>query len=177
MVDPARLLACRPEAGYDCVVPWADGRCAMTDQPTAETPPHRPPCVLLAEDQAVLCSLLSTALSGAGFRVRVACHGDEVVIVYQAHRDEIDAALIDRGLPGKDGPAAMAELRALDPALPCCLMTGAGPDVEDELMALGASCVLTKPFDLPELIAKVRGLCARAAADPSEVASSPLPQA
>jgi DNA-binding response OmpR family regulator len=132
----------------------------MTDKP-AEAVPARPvPGVLVAEDQAGLRGLLCLALSSAGFRVLSAADGDEAVRLYREHRDEIDAVLLDRAMPRKDGPAALAELRALCSGLPCCLMTGAGPEAEEELRSVGASRVLAKPFDLPEMVAIMQELCA-----------------
>lgn len=132
----------------------------MSDRAADAVPPRRPPGVLVAEDRAGLRALLCAALSGAGFRAWPAADGEEAVRLYRAHPGEIDVALLDRGMPVKDGPAALADLRALNRSLPCCLMTGAGPNAERELLALGASCVLVKPFLLPEVVAMVRGLCA-----------------
>jgi CheY-like chemotaxis protein len=143
----------------------------MCDRTTDPGPPRRPPGILVAEDQAGLRALLCAALSGAGFRAWAAADGEEAVRLYRAQPGEIDAALLDRVMPVKDGPAALAALRALDPALPCCLMTGAGPAAEGELLALGASCVLAKPFFLPEMVALMKGLCARGRSGPCHLAS------
>jgi DNA-binding response OmpR family regulator len=135
----------------------------MSDTPAETLPSPRPPGVLVAEDQAALRGLLCLALTAAGFRTYPAADGDEAVSLFRAHRDDIAAALLDRGMPGKDGLAALAGLRALHPGLPCCLMTGAGPDAEAELLARGATRVLAKPFDLPDMVAVMAALCAGAA--------------
>jgi DNA-binding response OmpR family regulator len=136
----------------------------MTDRPAEIVPARRAPGVLVAEDQAGLRGLLCLALSSAGFQVWSAADGEEAVRVYREYRDGIDAALLDRTMPRKDGPTTLAELRSLQPTLPCCLMTGAGPDAEDAMRACGASRVLAKPFELAEMVAVMRDLCARAAA-------------
>jgi DNA-binding response OmpR family regulator len=120
----------------------------------------------VGEDQPELRGLLSLALSAAGFRVYTAADGDEAVRLFRDHRDEITAALLDRGMPGKDGPETLAELRTLRPDLPCCLMTGAGPDAEEEMLARGANRVLSKPFELAELVAVMLVLCPRPAGSP-----------
>ncbi len=134
----------------------------MSDTPADTPPAPRAPGVLLAEDQAALRGLLGLALSAAGARVFAAADGGEAVALFRGHPDAIDAALLDRGMPVLDGPATLAALRALRPALPCCLMTGAGPDAEEELLARGATCVLAKPFDVPDMVALMLGLCASA---------------
>jgi DNA-binding response OmpR family regulator len=120
---------------------------------------HRPRGVLVAEDRPGLLTLVCAALGTAGYRVWGAGDGEEALRLYRTHAGEIDAALLDRDMPVKDGPATLAELRALAPTLPCCVMTGAGPAVERQLLSLGASCVLAKPFLLPELVAMMKGLC------------------
>jgi CheY-like chemotaxis protein len=142
----------------------------MTDRSTADKPTRAAPGVLVAEDQPDLRHMLCLALAGAGFRVWAAADGDEAVRFHREHRGEIDVALLDVTMPGKDGPAALAELRALDPALPCCLMSGwTDAETTAELLALGASCVFAKPFDLPELFGVLGRLCGR----PAEVDDAP----
>jgi CheY-like chemotaxis protein len=118
--------------------------------------------VLIAEDQAGLRAVLCLSLAGAGFRAWPAADGAEALEVFREHGAEIDAVLLDHRMPNKDGAEAMAELRALAPRLPCCMMTGAGPDVAAELAAVGATRVLTKPFDLADMIMLMQTLCPRA---------------
>jgi DNA-binding response OmpR family regulator len=136
----------------------------MSEKPVETVSSLRPPGVLVAEDQAALRGLLCLALSAAGFRIFPAADGYEAVRLYRDHQDEIDVTLLDRGMPKKDGAAVLEELRALRPGLPCCLMTGAGPDAEAGLLARGANRVLAKPFDLPEMVAVIRTLCGSSAA-------------
>jgi CheY-like chemotaxis protein len=130
----------------------------MTSQLAQAAPPPRPPGVLLAEDHGAVRRLLCAALSECGFRVWPAADGEEAVSLYRTYRGDIDVAVLDVGLPVKDGPAA---LLALQPALPCCLMSGLADDEAIEgLLARGAARVLVKPFDLPELLAVLRRLAA-----------------
>jgi DNA-binding response OmpR family regulator len=135
----------------------------MSDRPAETLPSPRPPGVLVADDQPALRGLLCLALSAAGFRVFPAADGAEAVDLFRAHPGAIDAALIDRGMPVKDGSTTLTELRAIRPGLPCCLMTGAGPEAEDELLERGATRVLAKPFDLSTMIALMAALCAGSA--------------
>jgi CheY-like chemotaxis protein len=132
----------------------------MSDTAAGSVPPRRPPGVLVAEDQAGLRAVLCLTLAGAGFRAWPAADGEEAVRLYREHRDEIDAALLDRHMPRMGGVEALAELRALDPDLPCCLMTGDGPGAEAELLALGANRVFAKPFDLADMVRVMRELSA-----------------
>jgi len=142
----------------------------MTDRLSADNPTRAAPGVLVAEDEASLRHMLGLALSAAGFHVLSTADGDEAVRIYREHRGEIDVALLDVTMPRKDGPTALAELRALDPALPCCLMSGwADPQSMAELLALRASFVFAKPFDLADVFTVLGRLCER----PAEVDHAP----
>ncbi len=142
----------------------------MTDQLAGGKAAGAAPGVLLAEDQPDLRHMLGLALSAAGFHVLSTADGDEAVRVYREHRSEIDVALLDVSMPLKDGPTALVELRALDPALPCCLMSGcADPQSIAELLALRAAFVFTKPFEPADMITVLGRLCER----PAEVDHAP----
>jgi CheY-like chemotaxis protein len=120
----------------------------------------RQPGILVVDDDDCIRKLLGFALPPHGFRAWVACGGEEALRLYQAHAAQIDAALIDIRMPGLDGPAVLAALRAVAPALPCCFMTGfAGAYATEDLLALGAAYVFVKPFNLDELAAVLGRLC------------------
>jgi DNA-binding response OmpR family regulator len=58
---------------------------------------------------------------------------------------------MDVRMPGRDGPATLAALRAQDPQVRCCFMSGdLGEHTEDGLRALGTGEVLRKPFTTAE---------------------------
>jgi CheY-like chemotaxis protein len=137
---------------------------AMAD--AAATPAPPPPSaltVLVADDEETVRTLLSLALPRFGILPLLAADGDEAIRVYQAHAAEVRVALLDVRMPGRDGPATLAALRALTPGLPCVFMTGhAGGYSTDDLRALGAAEVVVKPFQLDELVNLLRRLCAPA---------------
>jgi CheY-like chemotaxis protein len=62
-------------------------------------------------------------------------------------------------MPGWDGPQTLAAIRTINPDVRFCFMTGhAGDYSEEQLLALGASCVLQKPFNLDELVRNLEQL-------------------
>jgi two-component system response regulator QseB len=75
---------------------------------------------------------------------------------------EYDAAILDLGLPGKDGFKVLADLRGAGNALPVIVLT-ARDSVPDRIRGLdsGADDYLGKPFDLNELAARVRAVVRR----------------
>jgi two-component system, OmpR family, response regulator len=119
------------------------------------TDDHRP-TVLVVDDDTAVRRTLGAMLRCHGYAARLARSGDEGVAVYGRHRGEIAAVVLDVQMPGKDGPQTLAELRALNPAVPCVFVTGSSPRYSPgELAALGA-VVLPKPPALVDLGRAVR---------------------
>jgi two-component system response regulator AtoC len=134
--------------------------------PAADPAPGpRLPTVLVADDEKAVRSLLSVVLPRLGYHPLLAADGDEALRLYLEHPPDVRAALLDVLMPGRDGPATLAGLRALSPHLPCAFMTGyAWGYRSEDLLALGADCVIAKPWRLDELGGVLGRLCAGAAA-------------
>jgi CheY-like chemotaxis protein len=109
------------------------------------------PTVLIVDDTPAVLRTLRAMVGMQGFAALLAGSGDEGVRMYGQHRDEVVAVLLDVEMPGKDGPATLAELRLVTPDLPCVFITGDSPRYPaDVLESLGAA-VLRKPVDMDEL--------------------------
>ena len=117
--------------------------------------------LLLAEDDALLADALKTSLSKAGFEVEHAPNG--AVAEYLLLREEFDACVLDIGLPMVDGLTVLRRVRAAKPGLPVLLLT-ALDGMENRVAGLnaGADDYVAKPFDFPELEARIRALLRRA---------------
>lgn len=116
--------------------------------------------LLLAEDDALLADALTTQLRGSGFDVQHAPNG--AVAEFLLERDAHDIAVLDLGLPMLDGLAVLKKLRLRQPDLPVLLLT-ARDALEDRVVGLqaGADDYVTKPFDFPELLARLQALLRR----------------
>lgn len=138
----------------------ADG--TMTTFPSPPDGPTVRPCgVLVIDDTEVVRSVLEIGLGASGFTVWSAAGGRAGVILYLAHRRAIDVVLLDVNMPGWDGPATLAAIRALDPDVPCCFMSGdMWPYTEEDLLNFGAEAVFQKPFRLVELLGQLARLAA-----------------
>jgi DNA-binding NtrC family response regulator len=125
-------------------------------------PSSSPAAVLVADDDEYVRAMLSQALGQAGFRPLLAADGHKAVELFRRHKDEVRAVLLDVNMPGLDGPGALAETRRADLAVPCCFMTGYSDRyAAEDLMALGAVCVFTKPFHIDDVLETLRDLCGR----------------
>lgn len=116
--------------------------------------------LLLAEDDALLADALSTQLRGAGFEVQHAPNG--AVADFLLEREPHDIAVLDLGLPMLDGLSVLHKVRQRQPDLPVLLLT-ARDSLDDRVAGLqaGADDYVTKPFDFPELLARLQALLRR----------------
>jgi len=118
--------------------------------------------ILVVEDSPDLLSLLERLLCSHGWEVRSACDG--ITGLARAFDYHPDLAIIDIGLPGRDGLEVTAELRRRHLNAPVLMLT-ARSSVADRVTGLdaGADDYLAKPFDSDELVARVRALLRRGA--------------
>ena len=116
--------------------------------------------LLLAEDDAVLADALVTQLQSAGFEVEHAPNG--AVAEFLLTRQPPDIAVLDLGLPMLDGLSVLKQVRKTQPSLPVLLLT-AKDSLDDRVAGLqaGADDYVTKPFDFPELLARLYALLRR----------------
>ncbi len=122
---------------------------------------HEPPTILVVEDDPDLQAVLTRILTGEGFRVLTATDGESGAA--EALARDPDLVILDVGLPVKDGVEVIRELRERGFNSPALMLTARG-SLEDRVTGLdaGADDYLPKPFDLPELLARVKALLRRA---------------
>jgi two-component system response regulator MtrA len=122
--------------------------------------------VLLVEDDASIREATALGLQRAGFRVTTA--GDGRGGLAHARQPVFDLVILDVMLPGLDGFEVCREIRRTS-RVPILMLT-ARTDTIDVVVGLesGADDYVKKPFEVAELVARVRALLRRAAADPPE---------
>ena len=114
--------------------------------------------ILIAEDESAIANLVRTVLTDAGYRCVWAPDGTQAADCLE--REPFDLALLDIMLPGADGYELLDYCKALE--VPVIFLTARG-EVEDRVRGLrrGAEDYLTKPFALPELLARVETVLRR----------------
>ncbi|HMC14639.1 MAG TPA: response regulator transcription factor [Albitalea sp.] len=123
--------------------------------------------LLLAEDDAILADALSAQLRQVGFEVEAAPNG--AVAEYLLLKQHYDIAILDLGLPLVDGLTVLKRVQMVKPALPVLVLTALdGLDHRVAGLNAGADDYLTKPFDFPELEARLRALLRRARPLPAD---------
>jgi DNA-binding response OmpR family regulator len=112
------------------------------------------PRVLIVEDEPVLAEGLSDALGYQGYECEIAADGSQGL--ERARNGEFDVMILDVMLPSLSGFEVIRKLREAGSKIPTIMLTAKGAD-EDKVhgLELGADDYVTKPFALPELVARV----------------------
>jgi len=117
-------------------------------------PPGHAPLALVVEDEEPIRHFLRTTLAAQGWRVVEAANGKDALV--HASLQPPDVVLLDLGLPDQDGLLVTRRLREWT-AVPIIVISARGREA-DKVAALdaGADDYLTKPFGVPELMARLR---------------------
>jgi two-component system OmpR family response regulator len=120
--------------------------------------------VLVVEDKAKLATVLSRGLRKAGLSADVSATGEDAI--WMTASTPYDAVILDVMLPGIDGFETCRRLRSNAVWAPILMLT-ARDAIDDRVTGLdsGADDYLTKPFSLRELLARLRALVRRGAAE------------
>lgn len=116
--------------------------------------------LLLVEDDPMLGGLLKTALREAGYRVALSVDADSAELAMKAQR--FDVVVLDIGLPDRSGLDFLKSLRAAQSEVPVLILSARLTPPERVLgLDLGADDYMVKPFDLDELLARLRSIIRR----------------
>ena len=125
--------------------------CAPTGEgpgaPSAPELVHGEGTVLLIDDEELVRVLGAAMLRRLGYQVRTAEDGEAGLEVYQQHRDEIDAVVLDLVMPRIDGRETLRRLREIAPDLPVLVSSGfADAERSDDFLHRAADGFLRKPY-------------------------------
>lgn len=111
--------------------------------------------ILVIEDEEAIARVLQLELEFEGYSVDTAHTGTDGLIKFR--EQEWDLVLLDLMLPGMNGLDVLRRIRASEDGTPVILLT-AKSDVEDKVtgLDLGANDYVTKPFEIDELLARIR---------------------
>lgn len=118
--------------------------------------------ILVVEDDRELCSILEYQLSKNNIEADFCYDGDDAL--FYAGKQTYDTIVLDRMLPGMDGLTILRKLRNQGIETPIIMLTAMGT-LKNRVEGLdtGADDYLTKPFEMEELIARIRALARRPA--------------
>jgi len=116
--------------------------------------------VLIVEDESLLANRLAATLGESGYVVDLATDGERGD--YLVSTEQYDAVILDLGLPRVDGLTLLERWRANGSAVPVLILTARG-SWSEKVRGIdgGADDYLTKPFQMEELLARLRALIRR----------------
>jgi len=118
------------------------------------------PRVLLVEDDARLVRMLDQLLTNEGYETVIARDGQRAL--HEGLTQPFDVILLDRGLPVMEGLEVLTRLRSKGVLTPALVLSALGnPADRVEGLDRGAEDYLAKPFDIDELLARIRALLRR----------------
>jgi len=110
------------------------------------------PSVLVADDEAIVRTVLTSMLTRLGCTVILADNAAAAISTYESRYAGIDLVIFDLMLPDMTGEKLFDHLRMVNPGARCVLITGnSESELLPSLVAGGVSGILPKPFDVHEL--------------------------
>lgn len=126
--------------------------------------------ILVVEDDAPVCNLITTTLKIHNYRFLTAFNGESAILEASSHNPDI--IFLDLGLPDMDGIEVIRKIRTWS-NVPIIVISARSEDIDKiEALDAGADDYLTKPFSVEELLARVRVTERRMAYMTNEVSAS-----
>lgn len=127
--------------------------------------------VLVVEDEPRIAADISATLKSSGMAVDVVTDGEEAW--FRGDTENYDAVVLDLGLPKLDGLTVLKRWRSAGHRFPVLILTARGVWTERvEGINAGADDYLVKPFEMEELVARLRALIRRSTGQASPVLQS-----
>ena len=113
--------------------------------------------ILIIDDEEVIRQVTGEILSSYGYRVQLAADGEEGVSMYQKHEPRSDLVILDMVMPRLGGRETLLKLKEINPAVKVLFSTGYSQNEKvNEIIALGVSGFIQKPYQVNSLLFKVR---------------------
>ncbi len=113
--------------------------------------------ILLAEDEEDVRNSLSIILENSGYRVVRAVDGDDAIVKFKEHADDIRLLLLDVIMPKKNGKQAYEEIRQIQPGIKKIYLSGYTADILDEKECIANDeIIITKPVLPDECLTKIQ---------------------
>ena len=135
----------------------ATKRAVVEKKAERETPVGGEETILVVDDEKIIRDLVKRLLSNASYTVLLAESGAEAVEIYREQGDKIDLVILDIIMPEMSGQETYERLREIDPNVKVLLSSGYSQNGQaQEILEAGVQGFLQKPYDLSQVLYKVR---------------------
>ena len=115
--------------------------------------------VFLIDDDDMIVDVSEQILNSSGYDVVIAKSGKEAIEVYKENHSRIDMVILDMILPDMDGGDTYDRLKEINPGIKVLLASGYDIDYQGrDIMERGCDGFIQKPFNMNELLEKIRGI-------------------
>ena len=115
--------------------------------------------VFLIDDDDMIADVSELILKNSGYDVVIAKSGKEAIEVYKENHSRIDMVILDMILPDMDGGDTYDRLKEINPGIKVLLASGYDIDYQgSDIMERGCDGFIQKPFNMNELLEKIRGI-------------------
>jgi PAS domain S-box-containing protein len=113
--------------------------------------------ILVVDDDDQIRDLARELLEDSGYRVLGAASGEQALKIFTEHAKEIDLVVMDLNMPGMGGRKCTREMLSIDPSVKVLVASGYSANGHgSEALGLGARDFISKPFQMREILAKIR---------------------
>jgi PAS domain S-box-containing protein len=131
----------------------------IASNPAEKTPEGGAETILVVDDELDIRQIASEMLQHFGYTVLTAASGEEALLLHADRKDAIDLTILDLGMPGIGGIRCLNELLAFNPFAKILIASGyLGDDMVKKALDSGAAGFIGKPYQLTELLTRVRSI-------------------
>jgi two-component system cell cycle sensor histidine kinase/response regulator CckA len=113
--------------------------------------------ILIIDDEEVIREVAGEILSSYGYRVQLAADGEDGVKIYRKQKPRCDLVILDMIMPRQGGRDTLLKLKKINPAVKVLFSTGYSQNEKvNEILALGVDGFIQKPYQVTNLLSKVR---------------------
>ncbi|MGE5820298.1 MAG: MASE1 domain-containing protein [Deltaproteobacteria bacterium] len=115
--------------------------------------------ILVVEDEEHMLQLLRKVLLQAGYQILAATDGRQAIDLYQHHKQNVDIALVDLGLPKSSGSEVIRALKEQNPRVEIIVATGyLEPELKSDLLRAGVRDYVQKPYQVNDVLEKLTSI-------------------
>jgi PAS domain S-box-containing protein len=146
-------------AMFEVLLPSSASSSRIAASAESRVAPRGQGTVLVIDDEPGVSSFAQAALETVGFRVMTSVDGPQALALFERHRGEIKAVLLDLTMPRMDGEELLSRLQSQAPHIPVLVMSGFDQqEFARRFTGRGASGFIQKPFHPRELIERMTAL-------------------
>ena len=124
--------------------------------------PESTETILLVEDEDLVRDVTKRILKRAGYKVLIAVNGKEALNLYAKEKDKISLVILDLIMPEMGGKECLEKLREIDPDAKILITSGYyTTEIAREITESGAAGFILKPYNLKQMLTKVREVLAK----------------